>query len=467
MKKIVLSTITALSIASVSVSAASITLYEDANGQVFTKPGVGRTEMFISTDMITNKVEKEQTYTTPHSVKLSKEDKDEIKQDLLAEVKKVVKDTPLFAKSDKLKFSALAYLGYRYSDYDTYSSKNGGATRPLTISNDEHKANQSEFEIRRAYFQVKAYLLEDPKSYYRVTFDVSKDVTGDEKVRAKYVYLYLDDVLPSTGVEVGLAHRPWHDYEEHNAWYYRSVAKILTETKRAGDLSNSADYGVMAKTRTKYIDSDIGIFNGEGYHSEQNDQEGSNGMSLEWRLTSHLMGIDGKDKQTKKTYADASFFGQLNHNHLKVNGEYEDLNFYGFHTVYNQPDFLIAAQYIISDVDKVNGVASSKAGDGYSLNTEYRMGAEKQYKLFARYDFWTPEASSGHSEYDKKSYILGAAWHQNKNVEWLFNATIKDYDDGANLHSDKDSNNNYIPDDGDNTDTYSGTDYMLTARIKF
>ncbi|MDQ7060252.1 MAG: hypothetical protein Q9M43_03680 [Sulfurimonas sp.] len=197
-------------------------------------------------------------------------------------------------------------------------------------------------------------------------------------LRAKYAYLYLNDVLPNTGVEMGLVHRPWHDYEEHNAWYYRNISKVLIEAKNGGDLSNSADFGVNFKTKTKYFDSEFGIFNGEGYHKDWNGNVGDStsantGMSFEWRTTAHLMGENGKDKQTKKTYFDASFFGQYNKAHkaaidatgTTIVGSYDDLIFMGLHTVYNQPSFLVSAQYINSDNTStaVNAV-SAQAGSG-------------------------------------------------------------------------------------------------------
>jgi len=456
MKKIVLSTIAALTIGTVAAQAAAFTLYQDANGQVFTKPGADRTEMVITTDMVTNKVQKDEAYSTPRTVKLSKEDKAELKQDILAEVKKA---TPLYAKADKLKFSALAYLGYTLDDYDNGVADNG----------DNFKKDTSDFEIRRAYFQLKAYLLEDPKSYYRVTFDISKDVTGDEKVRAKYTYLYLNEVLPSTGVELGLVHRPWHDYEEHNAWYYRSISKVLIEDKKTGpDLSNSADFGVMFKTKTKYFDADYGVFNGEGYHSTSN----SNGMSFEWRTTAHLLGVNGKDKQKEKTYWDASFFGQYNKEHktktdaVTNNATYEDLIFMGLHTVYNQPDFLVSAQYVYSKDTRDNTIAygtgagqvsdvSAQSGDGYSVNAEYRLGSEKQFSVLGRYDSWTPKKGADvnsadiNKEFDNTSYIIGGAWEQNKNVQWLTNVIVTDNDAGSSKEKE------------------NGTQYMVTARVKF
>ena len=405
MKKIALSALAALTLGSVAANAT--TLYQDENGQVFTKPGEGRTEIKNS--------------------------------------------TPLFAKADKLKFSGLTYIGYTYDDY-----KSRLADGTLNT-----KKDTSDFEIRRAYFQLKAYLLDDPKSYYRITFDVSKDVTGDEKVRAKYAYLYLNNILPATGVELGLVHRPWHDYEEHNAWYYRSISKILIEDKKHGpDLSNSADFGVMFKTRTQYFDADYGIFNGEGYHSASN----GNGMSFEWRTTAHLLGVDGKDKQTKKTYWDASFFGQYNKAHKSVTltdpttgllvTEQQDLIFGGLHTVFNMPSFLIAAQYVKSqDTSDIANTVSKQSGSGYSANAEFRMGSEKQYRLLARYDSWTPKTKTTYkgvtAEREDRAYIAGAAWRMNKNVEWVANVIVTDNEAGSLKEKE------------------NGTQYMMTAEVSF
>ncbi|MFK5938807.1 MAG: hypothetical protein QM497_10485 [Sulfurimonas sp.] len=397
MNKIVLSAIAALTLG--SVTAGAVDLYEDANGQVFTQAGEGRTAIKTS--------------------------------------------TPLFSKTSKIKFSGLTYLGYTYNDLDS-NLANG---TPNTNS------DTSDFEIRRAYFQVKAYLLDDPKSYYRVTFDISKDVTGDEKVRAKYAYLYLNNILPATGVELGLTHRPWHDYEEHNAWYFRNISKILIEDGAHGpDLSNSADFGVMLKTRTKYFDADYGIFNGEGYHSKSN----GNGMSFEWRTTAHLLGVSGKDKQTTTTYLDASFFGQYNKGHKTVTvgaqTENQDLIFGGLHTVFNTPSYLVSAQYVKSqDSSNITNNVSKQSGSGYSANAEYRLGNEKQYRAFARYDSWTPEAISttATSKKEDKGYILGAAWEQNKNVQWIGNIIVTDNE----ALSAKEKNN--------------GTAYMLTAEVRF
>jgi len=398
MKKIVLSALAAMTLGTVAANA--VDLYQDANGQVFTSAAEGRT---------------------------------------------IIKDksTSVFSKTDKLKFSGLTYIGGTYKDYDATTSTGSSG-----------KADSAQFEIRRAYFQLKAYLLDDAKSYYRVTFDVHQDADttdGDMVLRAKYAYLYLNNVLPFTGVEVGLVHRPWHDYEEHNAWCYRNISKVLTEQSNGAHLSNSADYGFNFKTKTKYFDSELGIFNGEGYHSTQNT---SRGVSFEWRTTAHLLGVAGKDKQTSKTYWDASFFGQYNIGHKNVTvgsvTESQDLVFGGLHTVYNQPSFLVAAQYIYSDntSDIANNI-SKQAGSGYSINSEYRFGTEKEYRVIARYDSWTTEKENSADEKENRTYIGGLAWDQNRNVQWVANLEMTDNEDGSSR------------------ETSNGMAYMLTAEVKF
>jgi len=229
----------------------------------------------------------------------------------------------------------------------------------------------------------------------------------------------------------------------------------MVEASNGAHLSNSADFGINFKTKTKYFDSEIGIFNGEGYHSDMNDDTGDSagtGMSAEWRATAHILGVSGKDKQDTKTYFDASFFGQYNVKHKEsASGTgYDDLVFAGLHTVYNQPSFLISAQYILSDDTADNGsYVSAQAGSGYSLNGEYRLGAKKEYRLIGRYDSWTSDELVSSDETDQNAYIIGAAWDQNHNVQWVANATITDNDAG------------------NGREKYNGVAYMLTAQVEF
>ncbi|MFA6192896.1 MAG: hypothetical protein WC665_11185 [Sulfurimonas sp.] len=388
MNKIVLSALAALTIGTVAASASDVKFYTDANGQVFTMPAEGRTEV-------------------------------------------VSKETPVFAKTSKLDFSGLHYLGY---DYKSTSDLNKAdiTANGLTPA-DKTGIATGAFEMRRNYVQVKGFFFEDPKSYARVTLDATYNADGYNDVIVKYAYIYLNEVLPFTGVELGQAHRPWIDYEEHNGWFYRSISKVLTEASETADLSNSADLGVNFKTNTDHFTSEIGLFNGEGYHGKDgaNDKIGT-GNSLEWRLTAAMLG-NGKAHRhdTKDTWFDASFWGQLNAKNSSnedANGDSQSYKIYGLHTVYNMPALLLSAQYIKADND--NTATYKKNGSGYSANATYRMGKSYQYEILARADGWTAQRD-GKDDLSTSNYIYGAAWKENKNLKWILNGqTFKAKDHG-------------------------------------
>lgn len=399
MKKIVLSTLTALSIATVA-SATDVKFYQDANGQVFTTNAEGRTAI-------------------------------------------ADKSSSVFSKSDKLDFSMLAYLGYRNTDYRTATS---------TTAN----ADFNTFEARRAYFQVKAHLLEDPKSYFRVTLDAGQNANangdGSYNMRIKYAYLFLNDILPYTGVEAGIAHTTWLDYEEGHSWLYRNILETFSEQGNGGKLQASADAGVNFKTNTTYLSTEIGIYNGEGYHGNQpTTADASMGMDYEARATIHALGVDGKD--SKKTYWDVSLFGKYNAQGNKVAATtapaaaqyYTDTKYLAIHSVFNTEPLLVAAQYIKSADTDTSAAISAKAGSGYSVNFDARMGEKDQYHLFGRYDTWTATKATASAEKAQNTYIGGVAYDMNKNVQLVANVIVND---------------------NENTTT-SKNDYMLTAQVQF
>ncbi len=347
--------------------------------------------------------------TTKHSTqkKLAKAESQD--EETVAHVEKFKKATVVKSKVPVLKFSGKHYLGF-------VSSKQGDDT-------------ENYFETRRNYLQVKGYFGEHSKDYFRITLDTyqiddsyysfedadgnahkwGKDSHGTWDVRLKYAYLYLDDILPYTGVEMGQAHRPWIDYEEHGGWNYRSISKVFVEDGNAAHLTNSADLGINFKTKMEYFSSELGIFNGEGYHGIEDGQ----GLSGEWRLTGHILGT-GKEKRKKaNTYADVSFFGQYNQESNKHKNE--DLNWYGVHGVYNQAMFMIAAQYVKTDEADIH-----YAGSGYSVNGEFRMGEVIEnmdaFGIIGRYDDWDMDDGI-----KKKRTIAGFTHQYNKYVEFVLN----------------------------------------------
>ena len=419
MKKVTLSAMAAL-LVSGAAYADTLTLYTDtATGQVYTTPGEGRVEMGDFVDAKTVYLENQAQDSKIAKAKAKKEKKGYV---------------PVKAKASKLQFSGKHYLGYKYID-----------RKEVDGSLDNSKNDWSGFETRRNYFQVKAYMFDNKKSYMRVTMDTYQNLDSDsgaEKqgaeqygrvhVQLKYAFLYLDNILPYTGVEFGQVHRPWIDYEEHQGWWYRSISKVFVEASESADLTNSADMGINFKTKLPYFTSEIGLFNGEGYHQE----ETGGGNSLEWRLTAVLTGNgEKKRKVLKDTYWDVSFFGQHQEESGKV-GERDtnlrdgyDYKIYGLHTVYNQPEFLLSAQYVKSTSGNDGRYDTSdtnyKQGEGYSINGTYRFGSDKQFGIIGRYDRWDDEKGANQSGVytpkEKEYWIAGAYYDYNKNVRMIAN----------------------------------------------
>ncbi|MBW6489475.1 hypothetical protein [Sulfurimonas sp.] len=429
MKKIVLSTIAALAVSATSLSAAQ-QFYVDDKGQVFTT-------------------------SAPDRVALEN------------------KESSVFSKAMKLEFSGTHFFGYTSANPKT-TAAGADTSVPTTVAVGDdtarYAARSSGFELRRNYVQVKGFF--NDKDYWRVTMDATKELASSKSyadVFVKYAYLYLDNVLPSTGVEFGIAHRPWIDYEEHSGWMYRSFNKVFIEEKGTAtesgvDLVNSADLGINFKTKTDIFSSEIGIFNGEGYHADKAaaNQENSSDLSLEWRLTGHLIGSGkkvGKVDRTKDSYMHLSTFGLISKNHkddtVEVNGAGEyDRTFYGLHAVYNQPLFLIAAQYITAEDKAKNSlITDGKEYDAFSINGEIRPF--KDWTIVGRYDDYkidkiamTTGAESVSA--DGSKIIAALAYKYSKNVSFIASGKFIDEEkaDGGDTGQSKDV-------------------YMLTTEVKW
>ncbi|SNZ03557.1 hypothetical protein SAMN06265182_0410 [Persephonella hydrogeniphila] len=349
---------------------------------------------------------------------LTKEEAVQLEKDLSK------KETPVSSKSKKLKFGGKAYIGYTYTD-----KKDG--------------KDEGNFEVRRGYFVTKFYF--NKKDHARFTLDVTKHYHKDDpdegkeiNVKIKHLYLYKDisSIIPATGFELGIAHTPWLDYEEHSGWWFRSISKTFYEAKDGAHLLPSADAGIDFKTKTEYFSAEYGIFDGEGYDHIGRKDKGSKGNKpmIEGRLTWHILGGGKKKpKPLSQRYANISLHALNSFNHR---GSDDDLTVYQIHGVYNQPLFLIAGQYIKSNWY----TGSENSGDGYSLNFEIRPLLDHKISFFGRYDSWDSD------KYDRQMYIYGIAWHMNKYVTWIANGITADYD--------KYDNKDYIK-------------YMITAELHY
>jgi len=324
----------------------------------------------------------------------------------------------LTGKFKKYEIGGKAYLGYTYT-----VTKRKYQNPQINDSGD--------FRVDRFYFDTKAYISD--KDYIRFTTDLNQDSNSDGsktlKLKIKYGYLYKDisDLIPYTGFEFGIAHTPWVDYEESSGWSYKAVDKTFMESGNGMGLWGSADLGVDFKTKTPYVTSEIGMFNGEGYDKINTSSKNSSGFhnSFEGRVTYHVFGNGDKGvNPTKDQYANISLHLASNVDYYDLYPTHKNLNLYHIHAVYNHPMFLIAAQYGKTDYNSV----SSQAGDGYSVNAEVRP--VQDWALFARYDYW--KFKDGYQKTvkdykDRKAYYAGVAYTMNKYVKWIANVAAFDY----------------------------------------
>jgi hypothetical protein len=305
------------------------------------------------------------------------------------------------------------------------------------------------FESRRNHLQAKLDL--DGKNHFFILMDATKEIATATRTTVKdaatsatvytydkagnvtaspyfkFAYLWLDSVLPNTGVEIGFSHRPWINYEENNAWFYRSINKIAMEDKTTASsfgpgIMNSSDLGFNFKTATPYFSSEIGLFNGEGFDSSNNanNQTNTTKLSFEARATAHLMG--GGDKKVDKMaaeYANISLTTLQSPQHKDDNlivrdGAEYDRSMLNAHFVYNNPHALFSAQYYTLE-DKPNN-ASSKKSNGYSLNGEFRP--LKPWTLLARYDHL--ETKQNGAQLEKGSqFIYGVSYDLSRYAQFI------------------------------------------------
>ena len=96
---------------------------------------------------------------------------------------------------------------------------------------EEGGKDYSKFAVTRSYFTTKVKIL--PMLSARVTMDGRQDDTGDMKVRLKYAYGKFEfgdwGGLNKVGLEAGIVHMVWLDFEEHIDMY-RMRDKMFMET---------------------------------------------------------------------------------------------------------------------------------------------------------------------------------------------------------------------------------------------
>jgi hypothetical protein len=310
-----------------------------------------------------------------------------------------------------LKVGTKTYIRYEYIERDDGA---GGTTEI------------SRFNLKRGYLDVRKSITDYLS--FRITPDVHQDDSGDWKLRIKYLHARFtaagNDVIGKPFAEVGIAHMPWLDFEEHIN-LFRMQGTMFMERN---SLFNSADLGFMVGANLgselpedyrenvnssyagRWGSFQLGVFNGGGYHAVANN----NTMALQGRFTVRplpdvvpglqfsALGMTGKGNTTDAPSWNV-FNGMVSFESQYFNG--------------------IGQYYTGTGNQKGNAVdanGNSLDQSGYSLFGEIRMPERAEYSLFARYDRFDTDANSTTADLHKR-FIIGFAWQFFDENYWVVN----------------------------------------------
>ncbi len=171
-------------------------------------------------------------------------------------------DTP------KINIGVTIFANYSYQDSPTVKD---GSTAVV---------HSNSFDVNRTYINVTGNL--SHWFSFRITPDITREtgsgssLSGSQTFRVKYGYgqVNFDDFAPKgSWLRLGLQQTPWIDYDE-GIYRYRFQGPTFSDVE--GFLPSS-DYGVSTHLNfpENYGDVHVGVYNGDGYTST-NDQRGVN-----------------------------------------------------------------------------------------------------------------------------------------------------------------------------------------------
>lgn len=293
-----------------------------------------------------------------------------------------------------LSIGALAYLDYSAGTKD----KNG--------------TDFNKFSLTRGYVNIRKDI--NPWLKARITPDVTQLANGDIELRMKYYYV--DFLLPDRGffterdLRIGLAHMPYLDFQEAIN-IYRLQGTMFQE--RFGNF-NSADLGIgvignlggkLSKEQQeevgysspysgRYGSYHIGLYNGGGYHANEENQN----KVVEGRVT--LRPLPDSVPGLQVTY-----FGISGKGNKATNPEWKSNSAL---VSYQNRRIVITGEYVQAK-GKQNGRKDDGSDDerdksGYSIFGDFRLPVHEKIALMARYDVWDPDTDASN---DKETLTIG------------------------------------------------------------
>jgi hypothetical protein len=269
----------------------------------------------------------------------------------------------------------------------------------------------SQFQVTRSYFTARAKIL--PNLSARITMDGHQDDAGDMKVRLKYAYGEFDfgdwGELKKVGLEMGIVHMVWLDFEEHIDMYrmrdnmfmersglFNSADMGLTLAGGFGDdLSHEYQDEVSHYYPAKYGSWAIGVYNGGGYHAKEKNV----GKSLQGRVTLRPFPgvIPGFQLSGLAVLGEGNQEGEPE--------ETPDLRTYNLMASYQFPQGTVTAQYVNGEGNQkgswyeVDDHSMAHDHDGFSVFGEYKAGPN--WRLIGGFDDFNRTPTAGDESYQR------------------------------------------------------------------
>jgi len=297
-----------------------------------------------------------------------------------------------------------------------------------SVGNHNDGEGFNEFRITRGYIDIKMRLT--PWLGFRVTPDAHQDASGDFKLRLKY--LYAEFRPPDLGfftdmkAEVGIGHIPWLDFEEHiNPYRVQGTMFIERSGAFTPGTLNSADLGLNIRGYLGgQLDGEfqdkvshyypgrwgswhIGVYNGGGYHADENNKNKVPEYRLSLRpLPDVVPGLQ------------AHYFGLVGKGNRKQAGGFPDYRVDLVMLSYQNPWLILTGQYARTrgnarGTSVVPGTHEALRGQGYSFFVDGKLPVlDRKLSLFARYDHFDPDREDWVTPGDDESDLVftGVAW---------------------------------------------------------
>jgi len=374
-------------------------LYEDMEtGQVFARPGGGRTPFEVSDEAARRLYEDAKTGMVYARAGVGR-------RPLAGRPGRQETAGPAVGRKCAASADTAKHTGRR--DGETYPGVRLGMEAFIGYFNDlQSKKDENKFALNRGYLNVKARLT--PWLSARLTPDITRKADGDLELRLKYLYARFHgflDAYPSLSVKLGQFQGAWLDHVEH-LWTYRVQGTMLIE--REGFM-NSANLGVDFEGDLPggYGHWQANVNNGEGYHADERNRY----KSFQARLTLHPL---PRGEWTRGLEVSGFVTGG------KQDALHERDRAIAFAGYRHADDFFAGGEYLWTrgrdDSVSRPGINNVK-GAGFSLLGWYRMPFLRPLRLMARFDDFDHDTDTPGNTV--RRYIYGVSWDAGRYATFL------------------------------------------------